>query len=84
MYRWNYPPQFRYVCSGSVVWNCLVEKALVSACLDYGHVNRLWEAYDLLMVLTYLEEEKLCLLKMVEMKTGLDFSECAVYKALST
>lgn len=34
------------------------------------------------MVLTHLEEEKLLLLRMVEMKRGLGFSECAVYKAL--
>lgn len=34
------------------------------------------------MILTHLEEEELCLLRMVEMKRGLEFSECAVYKAL--
>lgn len=34
------------------------------------------------MISTHLEEEKLCLLRMVEMKRGLEFSECAVYKAL--
>ena len=34
------------------------------------------------MVLTHLEEEKLLLRRMVEMKRGLGISECAVYKAL--
>ena len=59
-----------------------MEKALESACLAHGHINYLGEVYDLLMVLTHLEEEKLLLLRMVEMKRGLGFSECAVYKAL--
>ena len=82
MYFCNDPPQFRYVCSGCNVWSRSVEKALESACLAHGHVSCLSGAYDLLMVLTHLEEEKLCLLRMVEMKRGLEFSECAVYKAL--
>ena len=82
MYFWNDPPQFRYVCSGCNVWRCSVEKALESACLARSHVNCLRGAYDLVMVLTHLEEEKLCLVRMVEMKRGLEFSESAVYKAL--
>ena len=82
MYFWNDPPQFRYVCSGCNVWSCSVEKALESACLAHGHVNCLRGGYDLLMILTHPKEEKLCLLRMVEMKRGLEFSECAVYKAL--
>ena len=79
---WNDLPQFGYVSFGWNVWSCSVEKALESACLAHGHVNCLRVVHDLLMVLTHLEEEKLLLLRMVEMKRGLGFSECAVYKAL--
>ena len=82
MYFCNDPPQFSYVCSGCNAWRCSVEKVLESACLIHSHFNCLRGAYDLLMILTHLEEEELCLLRMVEMKRGLEFSECAVYKAL--